>query len=218
MQKTSQNTINNIVWKACDTFRGTMDANDYKDYILTMLFVKYLSDFYKEKVEILSKELKGNKERIKQRLKLEKFKLDETCSFEYLISKKDEVNIGEIINKALLKIEEDNSEKLAGIFRNIDFNDKLTLGDTKEKNAILKNLLEDFNDERLDLRPSKLVGNDIIGDAYEYLIAHFAESSGKKRWRVLHTKWSFNAFSQTCPARRGKFYLRPNLWNDIFIS
>lgn len=180
MQKTSQNTINNIVWKACDTFRGTMDTNDYKDYILTMLFVKYLSDFYKEKVEILSKELKGNKERIKQRLKLEKFKLDETCSFEYLISKKDEVNIGEIINKALLKIEEDNSEKLAGIFRNIDFNDKLTLGDTKEKNATLKNLLEDFNDERLDLRPSKLVGNDIIGDAYEYLIAHFAESSGKK--------------------------------------
>ena len=49
MQKTTQDTINNIVWKACDTFRGTMDSSDYKDYILTMLFVKYLSDFYKEK-------------------------------------------------------------------------------------------------------------------------------------------------------------------------
>ena len=67
MQKTTQEIINNIVWRACDTFRGTMDSNEYKDYVLTMLFVKYLSDFYKEKLEELHTKYKGNEERINKR-------------------------------------------------------------------------------------------------------------------------------------------------------
>ena len=180
MQKTTKETINNIVWKACDTFRGTMDSSEYKDYVLTMLFVKYLSDFYKEKLQELEKKYKGNKERIRRSLKREKFVLDESCTFEYLLKHKEAPNIGEIINKALEKIEEDNSQKLEGIFRNVDFNSEIKLGKTKERNAILKNLLEDFADERLDLRPSMLEGNDVIGDAYEYLIAHFASDAGKK--------------------------------------
>jgi type I restriction enzyme M protein len=180
MQKTTQETINNIVWRACDTFRGTMDSSEYKDYVLTMLFVKYLSDFYKEKLEILEKKYKGNKQRIQRSLKREKFILDERCTFEYLLKHKEAPNIGEIINKALEKIEEDNSQKLEGIFRNVDFNSETKLGNTKERNALLKHLLEDFADERLDLRPSRLEGNDVIGDAYEYLIAHFASDAGKK--------------------------------------
>ena len=180
MQKTSQETINSIVWRACDTFRGTMDSNEYKDYVLTMLFVKYLSDFYKEKLEELDKKYKGNKERIQKSLKREKFVLDESCTFDYLYKHKEAPNIGEIINMALMKIEEDNADKLEGIFRNVDFNSEIKLGSTKERNAILRNLLEDFADERLDLRPSMLQGNDVIGDAYEYLIAHFASDAGKK--------------------------------------
>ena len=84
MQKTTQETINNVVWKACDTFRGTMDGSDYKDYVLTMLFVKYLSDFYKEKLELLRAEYGDKRERIEAKLKKEKFKLDESCTFEYL--------------------------------------------------------------------------------------------------------------------------------------
>jgi len=180
MQKTTQDTINNVVWKACDTFRGTMDGSDYKDYVLTMLFVKYLSDFYKEKLELLRAEYGEKSERIEAKLKKEKFKLDESCTFEYLLTNKEAVNLGEIMNKTLEKIEEDNKDKLEGIFRSIDFNNKNKLGDTKERNAILQNLLEDFSDTRLDLRPSMLEGNDIIGDAYEYLIAHFASDAGKK--------------------------------------
>ena len=180
MQKTTQETINNVVWKACDTFRGTMDGSDYKDYVLTMLFVKYLSDFYKEKLEMLRAEYGDKRERIEAKLKKEKFKLDESCTFEYLLAHKEAVNLGEIMNKTLEKIEEDNKDKLEGIFRSIDFNNKNKLGDTKERNAILQNLLEDFSDSRLDLRPSMLEGNDIIGDAYEYLIAHFASDAGKK--------------------------------------
>jgi len=180
MQKTTQETINNIVWRACDTFRGTMHSSDYKDYVLTMLFVKYLSDFYREKVEALQEKYGDNQERIERSLKREKFVLDETCTFEYILKHKESNELGEVINKALERIEEDNREKLEGIFRNVDFNSEVKLGRTKERNSILKNLLEDFADERLDLRPSMLEGNDVIGDAYEYLIAHFASDAGKK--------------------------------------
>lgn len=180
MQKTTQETINNIVWRACDTFRGTMDSSEYKDYVLTMLFVKYLSDFYKEKLEELQEKYHGNAERIARSLKRQKFVLDESCTFDYLYRHKEAPNVGEIINKALERIEEDNKEKLEGIFRNVDFNSEIKLGGTKERNALLRHLLEDFADEKLDLRPSMLEGNDVIGDAYEYLIAHFASDAGKK--------------------------------------
>ena len=180
MQKTTQSTINNVVWKACDTFRGTMDGSDYKDYVLTMLFVKYLSDFYKEKLEQLQAEYGDKTDRIEAKLKREKFRLDESCTFDYLVKHKEASNLGEIMNKVLERIEEDNRDKLEGIFRSIDFNNKNKLGDTKERNTILKNLIEDFSDTRLDLRPSMLEGNDVIGDAYEYLISHFASDAGKK--------------------------------------
>ncbi|HLX55341.1 MAG TPA: type I restriction-modification system subunit M [Aquella sp.] len=178
--KTTQNVINNVVWKACDTFRGTMNSSSYKDYILSMLFVKYLSDFYKEKLEQITQRYDGDQDRIQRALSREKFVLDKTCTFDYLLANKEKDNLGEIINKALEKIEEDNVGKLEGIFRNIDFNNRQTLGDTKERNSLLRNLLDDFNDSRLDLRPSALEGNDIIGDSYEYLIAHFAGDAGAK--------------------------------------
>lgn len=179
MSKTTQEVINSIVWKACDSFRGTMESNDYKEYVLTMLFVKYLSDFYKEKLEDLKVKYKDNEERITKSLDREKFILDETCTFEYILKHKEATNVGEVINKALERIEEDNKEKLEGIFRNVDFNSEIKLGKTKERNSILKNLLEDFADDRLDLRPSMLSDGDAIGNAYEYLISHFASSAGK---------------------------------------
>ncbi len=180
MSKTSQETINGIVWKACDTFRGKMDSSQYKDYVLTMLFVKYLSDFYREKLEELKAKHGDNQDRIQKSLSREKFKLDEKCTFEYLLKQKEAENLGEEINKILERIEEDNKEKLEGVFRNVDFNSETMLGRTKERNKILKHLLEDFSDSRLDLRPSMLSGNDVIGDSYEYLISHFASDAGKK--------------------------------------
>ena len=83
--KTTQDIINNVVWKACDTFRGTMDSSQYKDYILSMLFVKYLSDFYKEKLEQISARYDGDTARINRALEREKFILDNSCTFEYLL-------------------------------------------------------------------------------------------------------------------------------------
>lgn len=180
MSKTTSQDVIKVIWKACDTFRGTMDSSKYKDFILTMLFVKYVSDFYKEKLEELKIKFVNNEDRIQKSLKREKFQLDPTCTFDVIYENRNAENIGEIINKVLMKIEDDNKEKLEGIFRNIDFNSESELGRTKERNATLKHLIEDFAADELNLRPSMLDGNDVIGDAYEFLIANFASDAGKK--------------------------------------
>ena len=176
----TQDEINNILWKACDTFRGTVDPSQYKDYILVMLFVKYISDVHQDHFDEFMLKYKGDKTRVLRQLDKDKFKLPEGCSFERLYAQRNESNLGEIINEALEAIEDANKEKLEGVFRNIDFNSEANLGRTKERNERLKNLLNDFNDKRLDLRPSRTSGRDVIGDAYEYLIGKFASGAGKK--------------------------------------
>lgn len=177
---TDQKTINDAVWRACDTFRGTIDATMYKDYILVMLFVKYLSDLHKEKAGEYRKRYNGDESRVARAMARERFSLPEECDFEHLYAQRKQPNIGERINKALAKIEDENKAKLEGVFRNIDFNSEANLGETKERNARLAHLLEDFNDPRLDLRPSKVGHRDVIGDVYEFLIGNFASDAGKK--------------------------------------
>lgn len=179
-RETTQDEINAIVWKACDTFRGTIDPSEYKNYILTMLFVKYLSDLWKDKRDEYLKKYNGDKERTQRALNRERFILPDGCDFESLYEQRDHTKIGELINEALDKIEDANKSKLENVFRNIDFNSEPALGQTKERNRRLKLLLQDFNDPRLDLRPSKIGNRDIIGDVYEYLIGKFAAGAGKK--------------------------------------
>ena len=180
MKQISQDEINNVAWKACDTFRGTIDPAQYKDYILVMLFLKYLSDVWRDKQEEYDKEFKGDKERVARRLARERFVLPDGCDYYTLYGKRGEANIGELINVALEQIEDANKAKLEGVFRNIDFNSEANLGQTKERNRRLKHLLEDFADERLDLRPSVVGKQDIIGNTYQYLIGRFASDAGKK--------------------------------------
>lgn len=174
----TQETINNTLWKACDTFRGTIDSSLYKDYILVMLFVKYLSDTYKEHYDEYLVKYDGDVVRVKRALSRDRFVLDEVSTFDYLYDKRNDTEIGDTINKALEDIEEENKAKLRGVFRNIDFNSEVNLGKTKERNALLRHLIEDF--AVLDLRPSNLSGEDIIGNAYEYMISRFASDAGKK--------------------------------------
>ena len=178
--RASQDEINSILWRACDTFRGTVDASEYKNYLLVMLFVKYISDIWREQVEKLKEQYGDDEERLERRLSLERFVLPKGCSYYDLYRQRNESNLGEIINTALSQIEEENKEKLAGVFRNIDFNSESNLGQTKERNTRLKMLLEDFANPKLDLRPSVVGKQDVIGDAYEYLIANFASDAGKK--------------------------------------
>lgn len=180
----TQKDINDAVWKACDTFRGTIDPSVYKDYVLTMLFIKYLSDVYDDKYETYLKKYDGDKTRAERAMKHERFVVPENSHFKFLYEHRNEANIGELINIALTDLEEANREKLysedgAGLFQNIDFNSS-KLGEVKDKNYRLKNLLIDFSDDKLDLRPSHLGGVDIIGGAYMFLIENFASDAGKK--------------------------------------
>ncbi len=181
---TTKDDINRVVWNACDTFRGVIDPSQYKDYILTMLFLKYISDLWRDKLEHYLGKYQGDRERAEWALSRERFVVPPAARFGHLYEHRNEPNIGERINEALEALEEANPGKLSGedgtgIFRNIDFNSS-NLGDAKGKNARLKQLLIDFSDDKLDLRPSRLEGQDVIGDAYEYLIANFASDAGKK--------------------------------------
>ena len=183
-EEISQKEINDIVWRACDTFRGAVDPSEYKNYILTMLFIKYLSDLWKDRREQYGKKYGGDQQRVERAMSRERFVVPPECDFDYLYAHRDAANIGELINIALERIEDANKAKLENVFRNIDFNSEAALGQTKERNRRLKMLLEDFANPKLDLRPSRF-GNghlerDVIGDVYEYLIGQFAAGAGKK--------------------------------------
>jgi type I restriction enzyme M protein len=190
----SQQEINDILWRACDTFRGTLDPTHYKDYILVMLFVKYMSDLWQDKREEYIERYKGDDERVKRALARERFvmpfvelkdkdgKVEDSffACFDSLYERRKLPNIGELINIVLEHIEDANKAKLENVFRNIDFNSEPYLGQTKDRNRCLNHLLEDFANPRLDLRPSHTGNQDVIGNAYEYLIGKFAADAGKK--------------------------------------
>lgn len=176
--KITQEEMNDVAWKACDSFRKVLPSAVYKDYILAFLFLKYLSDLWKDKKESYEKEYKNDAVRVKRKLERESFVLPANSDFDFIFSKRAEANIGELINIAFANIEEANKGKLDGVM-DVDFNsDKL--GEPKDRNKILKNFIEDFADPRLDLRPSRIGNLDVIGNTYEYLIANFASDAGQK--------------------------------------
>ncbi|MET0003658.1 MAG: type I restriction-modification system subunit M [Candidatus Thiodiazotropha sp.] len=194
MSKIEQKDINNAAWAACDTFRGAVDPAQYKDYILVMLFVKYISDVWKDHYNKYRDQYGDDDVRIRRRLERERFVLphlelkDEKSSevqdkfvadYYSLYERRNEPNIGELINMVLDAIEEANKLKLEGVFRNIDFNSEANLGKTKDRNRRLKLLLEDFHKPQLDMQPTR-VSEDVIGNTYIYLIERFASDAGKK--------------------------------------
>jgi type I restriction enzyme M protein len=165
------------LWAACDTFRNVMDSSQYKDYILAFLFVKYISDIYEERAKELRDQFKNDEEMVKRRLEREPFKLNDKCTFNWIYENRNKDNIGEIINKVLHDIEEQNKVKLNNVFRGIDFNSESNLGKPKDKAERLRHLIKDF--QGLNLKPY-LHEADVIGNAYEYLIEKFAADAGKK--------------------------------------
>ncbi len=179
----SQDAINKALWAACDTFRGTVSADTYKEFILTMLFLKYISDVWQDHYDKYKEEHGDEPELITEMMKNERFVLPDGSSFYTLYEKRHEPGNGERIDKALHALEEANGTKLRdaskSVFQDISFNtDKL--GEEKQKNTILRHLLEDFAKPELNLRPSRVGSLDVIGNAYEYLIKLFAAGGGQK--------------------------------------
>lgn len=178
-----QERINRVLWGVCDTFRGTISPDTYKDFILTMLFLKYISDVWQDHYDDYQSQYGDEPELIEEMMKNERFVLPRDASFYALFARRNEPGNGERIDQALHAIEEANGTKLKdggkSVFQDISFNtDKL--GEVKQRNLILKQLLEDFTHPELNLKPSRVGGLDIIGNAYEYLIGRFAANSGQK--------------------------------------
>lgn len=146
------------LWKSCDELRGGMDASQYKDYILTLLFVKYVSDKAKADPNSLIEVPQGG-------------------SFDDLVKLKGKANMGEAINIAIRQLADAND--LQGVINNADFDDPNKLGDGKAMQDRLSKLIGIFQD--LDFSGSRAEGDDLLGDAYEYLMRHFATESGKSK-------------------------------------
>jgi type I restriction enzyme M protein len=211
----TQQDVNHTAWAACDTFRGVVDPAQYKDYILVMLFLKYISDLWADHYAAYQREYGDNEERIRRKLERERFILpyvefrDEStgeltdrflADFHALYERRKAANLGELINIVLDHIEEANKLKLEGVFRNIDFNSEANLGKTKDRNRRLENLLGDF--AKLDLRPSR-VSEDVIGDTYIYLIERFASDAGKKAGEFYTPKQVSKLLAQLAAPKPG---------------
>ena len=146
------------LWRSCDQLRGGMDASQYKDYILSLLFFKYVSDIYTADRRAV-------------------FEIPAGSSFGDICKFKGKAKIGDEINKALSKIATAND--LAGVVNLVDFNDDEKLGQGQEQVDRLTKLIGIF--EGLDFSRNTLEGDDLLGDAYEYLMRHFATESGKSK-------------------------------------
>ena len=146
------------LWQSCDELRGSMDASQYKDYVLVLLFVKYISDKYAGQPYA-------------------PITIPAGASFADMVALKGATDIGDQINKKILgPLAEAN--KLSDM---PDFNDPAKLGDGKEKVERLTNLIAIFENPALDFSQNRADGDDLLGDAYEYLMRHFATESGKSK-------------------------------------
>ncbi len=148
------------LWDGCDELRGGMDASQYKDYVLVVLFVKYISDKAKKDTDML-------------------ISVPEGCSFDDMVALKGKTNIGEEMNKIMEKLAEANG--LTGVITNADFSDENKLGKGKDLVETVSKLIAVFQREELDFSNNRAADDDLIGDAYEYLMKNFASESGKSK-------------------------------------
>ena len=157
-----KNELYSSLWASCDKLRGGMDASQYKDYILTLLFVKYVTDKFKG-------------------VKYADITVPEGGSFDDLVALKGNKNIGEGIDKVIAKLAEAGNNNLRGVIDNAHFNDEAKLGSGKEMVDKLSDLIAIFQRPEFDFKNNKASGDDILGDAYEYLMRNFASESGKSK-------------------------------------
>ena len=154
--------IYGALWSACDKLRGGMDASQYKDYVLTMLFIKYISDKAKVDSNFL-------------------IEIPQGSSFDDMVKLKGSKTIGDDINKKIIAPIAEANENLTGIIDKVDFDDTSKLGTGKDLVDTLTGLISVFERDELDFSKNNAEGDDILGDAYEYLMSKFATESGKSK-------------------------------------
>lgn len=157
-----KNELYSSLWASCDKLRGGMDASQYKDYILTLLFVKYVTDKFKG-------------------VKYADLTVPDGGSFDDLVVLKGSKNIGEGMDKVIAALAEAGGNNLRGVIDNAHFNDETKLGSGKEMVDKLTDLISIFQRPEFDFKNNKTSGDDILGDAYEYLMRNFATESGKSK-------------------------------------
>lgn len=170
----NQDELNKTLWSAANSSRVQVDPSIYKDYVLTMLFYKYLSDLSKKQHDKYKERFGDDEARIDEKMKSDRFYLPPKTSFDYIFTQREQDNIGEQLNVALHAIEEANRNKLGGIF-SVDFNSESILGKVDQRNRMIRHLIDDF--AKVDLSE---VGDDIIGNSYMYMIERFGADAGKK--------------------------------------
>jgi type I restriction enzyme M protein len=148
------------LWASCDQLRGGMDASQYKDYVLVLLFVKYVSDKAASQAGYL-------------------LDVPEGARFADMVALQGDKEIGDKMNKIISKLAEAN--ELKGVIDVADFNDADKLGKGKEMVDRLSKLVAIFDSPNLDFSANRAEGDDLLGDAYEYLMRHFATESGKSK-------------------------------------
>ena len=195
------------LWASCDELRGGMDASQYKDYVLVLLFIKYISDKYAGQP-------------------FAPITIPRDASFKGMVALKGKPDIGDDINKKIIgPLAYANQQLSQSDFP--DFNDPVKLGDGKEKVERLTNLIAIFENPALDFSKNRAEGDDILGDAYEYLMRHFATESGKSKGqfytpsevsrviaqilgiRKARTTSATTVYDPTCGAPRGALWIMP---------
>lgn len=149
-----------LLWEACNKLRGGVEPSRYKDYVLVLLFFKYVSDRYKGQP-------------------FAEFTVSQGASFDDLIAAKGRSDIGERVDKILQKFLEDN--RLQGALPDVSFNNREELGSGKELVDRVTGLIGVFQNPAIDFKNNRASGDDIIGDAYEYFMMKFAQESGKSK-------------------------------------
>ena len=171
----TQDQLNKTLWAAADSSRSALDGGVYRNYVLIMLFYKYLSDLSKKQYEKYKERFGDDEVRIQEKMKSDRFYLPPKTSFNYMYRNIEKDEIGQEINIALAKIEDHNKQKLGGILTSLDFNSENILGKLDQRNKMIRHLIQDFY--KIDLSEAN---DDIIGNAYMYMIERFGSDAGKK--------------------------------------